>query len=126
MNQRTARETVSLINYASQEISCKVVYYGPGLGGKTTNIRYVYNKLRPEAKGKLISLATERICCSRGIEDHLSALNDACCTSEFLAAAESADLASMDAIMARRRNLLDRLTSRRTVVGFERRIWWSG
>jgi signal recognition particle receptor subunit beta len=50
---------VSLINYASQEISCKVVYYGPGLGGKTTNIRYVYNKLRPEAKGKLISLATE-------------------------------------------------------------------
>jgi len=50
---------VSLINYASQEISCKVVYYGPGLGGKTTNIRYVYNKLRPEAKGKFISLATE-------------------------------------------------------------------
>lgn len=50
---------MSLINYASQEISCKVVYYGPGLGGKTTNIRYVYNKLRPEAKGKLISLATE-------------------------------------------------------------------
>jgi len=50
---------VSLINYATQEISCKVVYYGPGLGGKTTNIRYVYNRLRPESKGKLISLATE-------------------------------------------------------------------
>ena len=50
---------MSLINYATQEISCKVVYYGPGLGGKTTNIRYVYNRLRPESKGKLISLATE-------------------------------------------------------------------
>jgi mutual gliding-motility protein MglA len=50
---------VSLINYATQEISCKIVYYGPGLGGKTTNIRYVHNRLRPESKGKLISLATE-------------------------------------------------------------------
>ncbi len=50
---------MSLINYASQEISCKIVYYGPGLSGKTTNIRYVYSKLRPESKGKLVSLATE-------------------------------------------------------------------
>ncbi len=50
---------MSLINYATQEISCKIVYYGPGLGGKTTNIRYVHNRLRPESKGKLISLATE-------------------------------------------------------------------
>jgi mutual gliding-motility protein MglA len=50
---------VSLINYSTHEISCKIVYYGPGLGGKTTNIRYVYNRLRPESKGRLISLATD-------------------------------------------------------------------
>jgi signal recognition particle receptor subunit beta len=51
--------TVSLINYSSREISCKIVYYGPGLGGKTTNIQYVYNRVAPETKGRLISLATE-------------------------------------------------------------------
>jgi len=50
---------VSLINYSSREINCKVVYYGPGLGGKTTNIQYVYEKLSPETKGKLVTLATE-------------------------------------------------------------------
>src|SRR5206468_2341519 len=50
---------VSLINYSTHEICCKIVYYGPGLGGKTTNIRYVYNRLRPESKGRLISLATD-------------------------------------------------------------------
>jgi signal recognition particle receptor subunit beta len=50
---------VSLINYSSREINCKIVYYGPGLGGKTTNIQYVYDKLAPETKGKLVTLATE-------------------------------------------------------------------
>ena len=50
---------MSLINYSSREINCKVVYYGPGLGGKTTNIQYVYDKLNPETKGKLVTLATE-------------------------------------------------------------------
>lgn len=50
---------MSLINYASREINCKIVYYGPGLGGKTTNLQYVYNKMQPETRGKLISLATE-------------------------------------------------------------------
>jgi signal recognition particle receptor subunit beta len=50
---------VSLINYSSREINCKIVYYGPGLGGKTTNIQYVYEKLAPETKGKLVTLATE-------------------------------------------------------------------
>jgi hypothetical protein len=50
---------MSLINYASREINCKLVYYGPGLGGKTTNLEYVYEKVAPTAKGKLISLATE-------------------------------------------------------------------
>ena len=51
---------MSMINYASREINCKLVYYGPGLGGKTTNIEYVYNKVSPETRGKLISLATEQ------------------------------------------------------------------
>jgi signal recognition particle receptor subunit beta len=50
---------VSLINYSSREINCKIVYYGPGLGGKTTNIEYVYEKLSPDTKGKLVTLATE-------------------------------------------------------------------
>lgn len=50
---------MSLINYASREINCKIVYYGPGLCGKTTNIKYVFSKVAPESRGKLISLATE-------------------------------------------------------------------
>jgi mutual gliding-motility protein MglA len=50
---------MSMINYASREINCKIVYYGPGLGGKTTNIEYVYEKVAPDTRGKLISLATE-------------------------------------------------------------------
>jgi signal recognition particle receptor subunit beta len=51
---------MSMINYASREINCKLVYYGPGLGGKTTNLEYVYNRVAPETRGKLISLATEQ------------------------------------------------------------------
>lgn len=50
---------MSMINYASREINCKIVYYGPGLGGKTTNLEYVYGKVAPSSRGKLISLATE-------------------------------------------------------------------
>ena len=48
-----------MINYASREINCKIVYYGPGLGGKTTNLEHVYEKVSPSTRGKLISLATE-------------------------------------------------------------------
>jgi len=51
---------MSFINYLSREINCKLVYYGPGLCGKTTNLQYIYNKTAPEAKGKMISLATEQ------------------------------------------------------------------
>ena len=51
---------MSMINYASREINCKLVYYGPGLGGKTTNLEYVYSKVSPDTRGKLISLATEQ------------------------------------------------------------------
>jgi signal recognition particle receptor subunit beta len=48
-----------MINYASREINCKLVYYGPGLGGKTTNLEHIYAKVAPNARGKMISLATE-------------------------------------------------------------------
>jgi signal recognition particle receptor subunit beta len=47
------------INYAAREINVKIVYYGPGLGGKTTNLQYIYERTSPDQKGKLISLATE-------------------------------------------------------------------
>jgi mutual gliding-motility protein MglA len=50
---------MSMINYASREINCKIVYYGPGLGGKTTNLEYVYSRINPDTRGKMISLATE-------------------------------------------------------------------
>jgi signal recognition particle receptor subunit beta len=50
---------MSFINYSSREINVKLVYYGPGLCGKTTNLHYIYRKTNPDAKGKMISLATE-------------------------------------------------------------------
>jgi signal recognition particle receptor subunit beta len=50
---------MTFINYAAREINCKIVYYGPGLCGKTTNIQFIYDKTGTAAKGKLISLATE-------------------------------------------------------------------
>ncbi|MEE9279388.1 MAG: GTPase domain-containing protein [Myxococcota bacterium] len=50
---------MAFINYSAREINCKLVYYGPGLCGKTTNLKYIYEKTAGEAKGKMISLATE-------------------------------------------------------------------
>ena len=50
---------MAFINYSSREINIKLVYYGPGLGGKTTNIQYIHQKTDPNIRGKLISLATE-------------------------------------------------------------------
>src|SRR5437764_8311298 len=50
---------MTFINYASREINCKIVYYGPGLCGKTTNLQHIYDSTSAQAKGKLISLATE-------------------------------------------------------------------
>ncbi len=47
------------INYSAREVCCKIVYYGPGLSGKTTNLQYVHNKVPATARGKLVSLATE-------------------------------------------------------------------
>ena len=50
---------MSFINYMAREINCKIVYYGPGLCGKTTNLQYIYERSSPDSKGKMISLATE-------------------------------------------------------------------
>ena len=50
---------MSFINYSSREINCKIVYYGPGMCGKTTNLQHIYSKTNPNVKGKMISLATE-------------------------------------------------------------------
>jgi len=50
---------MSFINYSAREINCKIVYYGPGLCGKTTNLQIIYKKTRPDAKGKMVTLATE-------------------------------------------------------------------
>ncbi len=50
---------MTYVNYAAREINVKIVYYGPGLGGKTTNLQYIYERTAADQKGKLISLATE-------------------------------------------------------------------
>ncbi|MFQ5697782.1 MAG: gliding-motility protein MglA, partial [Myxococcota bacterium] len=50
---------MAFINYSAREINCKLVYYGPGLCGKTTNLKWIYDKTAEAAKGKMISLATE-------------------------------------------------------------------
>ncbi|HDS08588.1 MAG TPA: gliding-motility protein MglA, partial [Firmicutes bacterium] len=42
---------MALINYSAREINCKIVYYGPGLCGKTTNLQYIYQKISPQVKG---------------------------------------------------------------------------
>ena len=56
---RTLRKALSFINFAAREINCKIVYYGAGLGGKTTNLQVIYQKTADQQKGKMISLATE-------------------------------------------------------------------
>ena len=50
---------MSLVNYATREITCKIVYYGPGRSGKTTNLHYIYGQVPDERKGKMVSLATQ-------------------------------------------------------------------
>lgn len=49
---------MALINYSSREIHCKIVYYGTGLGGKTTNLEYVHKTLNPQIRGEMVSLNT--------------------------------------------------------------------
>jgi hypothetical protein len=50
---------MAFVDLASREIHCKVVYYGPGLGGKTANLRFLSEHSRPELRGRLISLSTD-------------------------------------------------------------------
>ena len=50
---------MSFVNRHTKEVNCKIVYYGPGLGGKTTNIQYVYQKTSGEIRGNMIALSTE-------------------------------------------------------------------
>jgi signal recognition particle receptor subunit beta len=50
---------MSFINYNSKEINCKIVYFGPSMSGKTTNLQYIYSQTHPDGKGKMISLQTE-------------------------------------------------------------------
>src|SRR4026207_2213979 len=50
---------MSVVNYGTREITCKIVYYGPGRSGKTTNLQHIYSQLPEERKGKMVSLATE-------------------------------------------------------------------
>jgi mutual gliding-motility protein MglA len=57
--RRFLRKALSFINFAAREINCKIVYYGAGLGGKTTNLQVIYQKTAEQQKGKMISLATE-------------------------------------------------------------------
>jgi hypothetical protein len=57
--QGSVEESLSFINFAAREINCKIVYYGPGLGGKTTNLQHIFDKTGEQQKGKMISLATE-------------------------------------------------------------------
>lgn len=50
---------MAIINFSTRQINCKIVYYGTGLGGKTTNLKYIHSQLSPTTRGELISLATE-------------------------------------------------------------------
>ena len=50
---------MSFINHAAKELNCKIVYYGPGMGGKTTNLQYIYNQTHPQNRGKMVSLTGE-------------------------------------------------------------------
>ena len=50
---------MSLVNYATREITCKIVYYGPGRSGKTTNLQYIHSRVPWDRKGEMVSLATD-------------------------------------------------------------------
>jgi mutual gliding-motility protein MglA len=50
---------MSLVNFTTREITCKIVYYGPGRSGKTTNLQYIYSQVPDERRGRMVSLATQ-------------------------------------------------------------------
>lgn len=51
---------MSFVNYNSKEINCKIVYFGPSMSGKTTNLQYIYSQTHPDGKGRMISLQTDQ------------------------------------------------------------------
>lgn len=50
---------MSIVNYSTREITCKIVYYGPGRSGKTSNLHYIYQQVPSDRKGTMVSLATQ-------------------------------------------------------------------
>ncbi len=50
---------MSLVNFTTREITCKIVYYGPGRSGKTTNLQYIYGRVPDKRRGRMVSLATQ-------------------------------------------------------------------
>src|SRR4026209_3032198 len=50
---------MSLVNFTTREITCKIVYYGPGRSGKTTNLQYIYGRVPDSRRGRMVSLATQ-------------------------------------------------------------------
>ncbi|HEY6107957.1 MAG TPA: GTPase domain-containing protein [Gemmatimonadales bacterium] len=50
---------MSLVNFTTREITCKIVYYGPGRSGKTTNLHYIYGRVPDSRRGRMVSLATQ-------------------------------------------------------------------
>jgi len=50
---------MSLVNFTTREITCKIVYYGPGRSGKTTNLQYIYSQVPDDRRGRMVSLATQ-------------------------------------------------------------------
>ena len=58
-NRSAPHGLLSLVNYSTREITCKIVYYGPGRSGKTTNLHYIYGQVPEDRKGKMVSLATQ-------------------------------------------------------------------
>ncbi len=50
---------MSLVNFTTREITCKIVYYGPGRSGKTSNLQYIYSQVPDDRKGRMVSLATQ-------------------------------------------------------------------
>jgi signal recognition particle receptor subunit beta len=50
---------MSLVNFTAREITCKIVYYGPGRSGKTTNLQYIFGRVPDTRRGRMVSLATQ-------------------------------------------------------------------
>ena len=57
---------MSLVNYAAREITCKIVYYGPGRSGKTSNLHYIYDQVPGDRRGSMVSLRSTRKRCWSG------------------------------------------------------------